>query len=66
MYTSLHEAIRDAEARGVTLATVALEIESRDQGRSIEEIREVLGRALAVMRQSVEQGLTGEIGRAHV
>ena len=29
MYTSLHEAIRDAEARGVTLATVALEIESR-------------------------------------
>ena len=64
MYTSLHEAIRDAEARGVTIATVALEIESRDQGRSIEEIREVLGRALAVMRQSVEQGLTGEL-RSH-
>ncbi|MCE9600594.1 MAG: L-serine ammonia-lyase, iron-sulfur-dependent, subunit alpha [Gemmatimonadetes bacterium] len=61
MYHSLHEAIRDAEARGVTLATVALEIESRDQGRTIEDIREVLGRALAVMRHAVEQGLTGDL-----
>jgi len=61
MYHSLHEAIRDAEARGVTLATVALEIESRDHGRTIDEIREVLGRALAVMRHSVEQGLTGDL-----
>lgn len=61
MYLSLHEAIRDAEARGVTLATVALEIESRDQGRTIEDIREVLGRALAVMRHAVEQGLTGDL-----
>jgi L-serine dehydratase len=61
MYGSLHEAIRDAEARGVSLATVALEIESRDQGRTIDDIREVLGRALAVMRHAVEQGLTGDL-----
>ena len=61
MYTSLHEAIRDTEARGVTLATVALEIESRDQGRTIASIREALGRALAVMRHAVEQGLTGDL-----
>ncbi|MEX2180968.1 MAG: L-serine ammonia-lyase, iron-sulfur-dependent, subunit alpha [Gemmatimonadaceae bacterium] len=61
MYGSLHEAIRDAEARGVPLSTVALEIESRDQGRSIESIREALGRALAVMRHAVEQGLTGDL-----
>ncbi len=61
MYHSLHDAIRDAEARGVSLATVALEIESRDQGRTIEDIRSVLGRALAVMRHSVEQGLTGDL-----
>ncbi len=61
MYHSLHDAIRDAEARGVTLATVALEIESRDQGRTVEDIRSVLGRALAVMRHSVEQGLTGDL-----
>jgi L-serine dehydratase len=64
MYLSLAEAIRDAEARGVTLATVALEIESRDQGRTIESIREALGRALVVMRQAVEQGLTGDLRSA--
>ncbi len=61
MYLSLHEAIRDAEARRVSLATVALEIESRDQGRTIPDIREQLGRALAVMRHAVEQGLTGDL-----
>ena len=64
MYISLHEAIKDAEARGVTLATVALEIESRDQGRSIEDIRHTLGRALVIMRQAVEQGLTGDMRSA--
>ncbi len=61
MYASLHDAIRDAERRGITLATVALEIESRDQGRTVESIREALGRALAVMRGAVEQGLTGDL-----
>jgi len=64
MYGSLAEAIRDAEARGVTLATVALEIESRDQGRTIADIREALGRALVVMRHAVEQGLTGDLRSA--
>jgi len=61
MYGSLHEAIRDAEKRGVTLATVALELEARDQGRTIESIREALHRALVVMRHAVEQGLTGDL-----
>ena len=61
MYHALHDAIRDAEARGATLATVALEIESRDQGRDIPDIRAALGRALAVMRHAVEQGLTGDL-----
>ena len=64
MYTALSEAIRDAEARGVTLATVALEIESRDQGRTVEDIRSALGRALAVMRHAVEQGVTGDLRSA--
>jgi len=64
MYLSLHEAIADAESRGATLATVALEIESRDQGRTVEDIREALGRALAVMRHAVEQGLTGDLRSA--
>ncbi|MEN9791729.1 MAG: L-serine dehydratase alpha chain [Gemmatimonadota bacterium] len=61
MYHSLHEAIADAEARGVSLATAALDIESRDQGRPVAEIREALLRALTVMRGAVEQGLTGDL-----
>lgn len=64
MYTALHEAIADAEARGVTLAQVALELESRDQGREVAEIRAALARALAVMRHAVEQGLTGDLRSA--
>jgi L-serine dehydratase len=61
MYRSLHEAIRDAEARGKTLAQVALEAECKDQGRSIDDIRQALGRALAVMRHAIEQGETGNL-----
>ncbi len=61
MYGSLHDAIRDAEARGVSLATAALALEARDQGRPVAEIREALARALAVMRHAVEQGLTGDL-----
>lgn len=64
MYTSLAEAIADATAQGKSLATVALEIESRDQGRSVEDIREALSRALAVMRHAIEQGLTGDLRSA--
>ena len=64
MYHALHDAIRDAEARGVTLATVALELEARDQGRAVDEIRDALGRALAVMRDAVAKGITGELRSA--
>ena len=35
MYRALADAIRDAEARGVTLSQVALEAEAKDQGRRI-------------------------------
>lgn len=61
MYRSLGEAIRDAEARGMTLAALALEAEARDQGRSVEEIRDALRRALAVMREAVTRGLVGDL-----
>jgi L-serine dehydratase len=61
MYRSLHEAIRDAEVRGVPLATVALEAEAQDQGRPVAEIRDALRRALAVMREAVERGLVGDL-----
>ena len=64
MYRSLHEAIRDAEARGQTLSQVALEAESRDQGRTVEDIRSALGRALVVMRHAIEQGERGDLRSA--
>lgn len=60
MYLSLAEAIQDAERQGKSLAEVALAIESRDQGRPIEEIRHALGRALEVMRGAIEHGVTGD------
>lgn len=61
MYRSLADAIRDAEARRASLARVALEVESRDQGRPVEEIRAALGRALDVMRGAVARGLAGDL-----
>ena len=56
MYKSLAEAIRDAESRGVSLATVALEAEAADGGRSIADIRDALTRALHIMRGAITQG----------
>jgi L-serine dehydratase len=64
MYRALHDAIRDAELQGKTLARLALETEARDQGRPIEEIRSALRRALQVMRGAVAQGLTGDLKSA--
>ncbi len=61
MYRALADAIADAEARGTTLSSVALELESQDQGRSIADIRESVGRALNVMRDAVEAGLVGNL-----
>ena len=60
MYRSLREAIRDAETRKSTLARLALEAESKDQGRPVSEIRAALKRALDVMRSAIAQGLTGD------
>src|SRR5688500_19185881 len=64
MYHSLADAIRDAEASGKTLAQVALDAESADQGRPVAEIRGALGRALGVMRGAVARGLTGDLHSA--
>jgi L-serine dehydratase len=60
MFTSLLDAVRAAEAQQTTLATVALAAEAKDQGRPVEEIRDALRRALAVMRDAIAQGMTGE------
>lgn len=61
MYRALADAIRDAEARGVTLSQVALEAEAKDQGRTVESIREALRRALVVMREAVDRGMIGDL-----
>lgn len=61
MYRSLQDAIADAERQQVSLATLALQTEARDQGRTVESIREALGRALAVMREAVTRGLQGDL-----
>jgi L-serine dehydratase len=61
MYHALADAIRDAETSGTTLAQVALEAESRDQGRPVGEIRDALGRASTIMRGAVSRGLTGDL-----
>lgn len=64
MYRSLADAIRDATSEGKTLSQVALERESEDQGKSIEEIRASLSRALEVMRGAIGDGLTGDMRSA--
>src|SRR5436853_2718136 len=61
MYRSLQEAVRDAESQNKTLGQLALETESRDQGRPVAEIRAALKRALDVMRGAVAQGMTGDL-----
>ena len=64
MYRSLADAVRDAQAQQKRLSQLALEAESRDQGRPIEEIRAALRRALEVMRGAVDRGLTGDLKSA--
>lgn len=61
MYRSLQSAIRDAEAQGKRLSQVALEAESKDSGRTVDDIRAQLKRALVVMRQAVGDGLKGDL-----
>lgn len=61
MYKALADAIKDAEREKKSLAQVALAAESRDQGRSVEDIRAVLQRALDVMRSAIEKGLVGDL-----
>jgi L-serine dehydratase len=61
MYKSLAEAIRDAEQQKIPLARLALETEAKDQGRTVEDIRSALHRALVVMRGAVGQGMTGDL-----
>jgi L-serine dehydratase len=64
VYSSLALAIKDAEAQKKSLGVLALETESRDQARTVDDIRAALARALNVMRSAVEQGMTGDLHSA--
>lgn len=64
MYRSLADAIRDAESRGVSLSTVALEAESADGGRTVADIRAALTRALHIMRGAIAQGADPDLRSA--
>lgn len=59
MFTTLADAIRVAEAEQTSLSAVALALESKDQGRPVDDIRASLARALEVMQESVGSGMTG-------
>src|SRR5674476_185671 len=61
MYKSLADAIRDAEAQQISLARLALETEAKDQGRTVDDIRAALLRALNVMRGAVARGMEGDV-----
>jgi L-serine dehydratase len=64
MYRALADAIRDAEGQGISLARLALETEAKDQGRTVDDIRAALRRALDVMRGAVERGMVGDLHSA--
>ena len=64
MYRALADAIRDAEQQGISLARLALETEAKDQGRTVDDIRAALRRALHVMRGAVERGMVGDLHSA--
>jgi len=64
MYRSLADAIRDAEQQGISLARLALETEAKDQGRTVDDIRAALRRALDVMRGAVDRGMVGDLHSA--
>ncbi|HKP14785.1 MAG TPA: L-serine ammonia-lyase, iron-sulfur-dependent, subunit alpha [Gemmatimonadaceae bacterium] len=64
MYRALADAIRDAEQQGISLARLALETEAKDQGRTVDDIRAALLRALDVMRGAVERGMVGDLHSA--
>jgi L-serine dehydratase len=64
MYRALADAIRDAEEQGISLARLALATEAKDQGRTVDDIRAALRRALEVIRGAVERGMVGDLHSA--
>src|SRR5450759_4139477 len=61
MYRSLAAAIAAAEAEQMTLSAIALRAESDDSGRTVADIRSLLGRALHIMRDAIGKGEVGDL-----
>ena len=61
MYRSLAAAITAAEAQQMSLSAIALRAESEDSGRTVEDIRSQLGRALHIMRDAIRKGEVGDL-----
>lgn len=61
MYDALADALRDAEAEGLSLGALALRTEAAGGLRTEPEIRAGLQRALDVMRHAVARGLPGDL-----
>lgn len=61
MYRSLAAAITAAESEKLSLSAVALRAESEDSGRTVDDIRAQLKRALDVMRDAISKGQTGDL-----
>lgn len=61
MYRSLAAAITAAEAQQMSLSAIALRAESEDSGRTVEDIRSQLGRALHIMRDAIGKGEVGDL-----
>jgi L-serine dehydratase len=61
MYRSLAAAISVAETEKRSLSAIALRAESEDSGRTVEDIRVQLGRALHIMRDAIGKGEAGDL-----
>lgn len=61
MFDALQDAVSEAQERGVSLGTVALDAETRDGLRTRDQVEASLGRALDVMRHAVDRGLAGDL-----
>ena len=61
MYRSLAVAIAAAETQKMSLSAIALRAEADDSGRTIEDIRSQLARALHIMRDAIGKGQAGDL-----
>ncbi|MCG7408069.1 L-serine ammonia-lyase, iron-sulfur-dependent, subunit alpha [Paenibacillus sp. ACRRX] len=59
MFRNVAELVALAEERSCSIADIMIEQEVRVSGRSLEQVREQMGRNLDVMEQAVERGLNG-------